>query len=111
MATKAWFDLFPQAKLYNLEGFSSDHSAIFLDLVRRSSRKMKKSFRFENAWLTEPLCSTIVKDNWEANTHSNIQQKIKKCAENLSEWGKEITGCFNKRIRECHQKLKSLRRE
>ncbi|KAK1378351.1 hypothetical protein POM88_025095 [Heracleum sosnowskyi] len=31
MATKTWFDLFPTAKLYNLEGSPSDHSAISLE--------------------------------------------------------------------------------
>ncbi|XP_074352931.1 uncharacterized protein LOC141692091 [Apium graveolens] len=110
LATESWLQLFPDAKLYNLEGSSSDHSAIFLDLVRRSSRKKRRFFRFENAWLTEPLCSIIVQDNWEDNVGLNIQQKIQRCAENLGDWGKKITGGFNKRIRECHQKLKQLRR-
>ncbi|XP_074324303.1 uncharacterized protein LOC141661216 [Apium graveolens] len=35
MATTNWFDLFPYAKLYNLEGSPSDHSAISLGLVCR----------------------------------------------------------------------------
>ncbi|KAK1391384.1 hypothetical protein POM88_010440 [Heracleum sosnowskyi] len=35
MATVKWFELFPYAKLYNLEGSPSDHNAIFLDPIRR----------------------------------------------------------------------------
>lgn len=57
------------------------------------------------------MCSTIIRDNWKGNEQCDIQQKIQLCAENLSIWGQEFTGCFNKRIRECHQKLKSLRRK
>lgn len=55
MVTDRWLELFSHAKLYNLEGSSSDHSAIFLDLIRRSSRKKKKCFRFENAWLSKTI--------------------------------------------------------
>lgn len=61
--------------------------------------------------MTEPLCSIIVRNNWTANVNSTIQQKIQLCADTLSDWGKERTGCFNKRIKECHQKLKYLRRK
>ncbi|XP_074358745.1 uncharacterized protein LOC141698038 [Apium graveolens] len=80
LATESWLQLFPDAKLYNLEGSSSDHSAIFLDLFKTIGK-------------------TIL--GW---------QKIQRCAENLGDRGKEITGGFNKRICECHQKLKQLRR-
>ncbi|XP_074355749.1 uncharacterized protein LOC141695401 [Apium graveolens] len=57
----------------------------------------------------EPLCSIIVQDNWEAS--GDFRHKIQRCAESLSDWGKEITGCFNKRIKECYQVLKHLCRK
>ncbi|XP_074342552.1 uncharacterized protein LOC141680149 [Apium graveolens] len=66
MATGDWFELFPLARLYNLEGTPSDHSPIFMMPTNRSSMGGKKWFRFENAWLTEPLCKYIVTDTWEA---------------------------------------------
>lgn len=70
----------------------------------------KKKFRFENAWLLEPLCAQIVKDNWEVDRNHNILQKIGLCGESLEVWGKEITGCFNRRIRNCKIRLQQLRR-
>ena len=90
--------MFPYAKLNNLEGSPSNHSSIFLDTINRDSGTRKFRFRFENAWLTEPLCSTIIRDNWESSIFANIQLEIQLCADSLSVRSKEITGCFNKRI-------------
>lgn len=50
----------------------------------------------------------IVRDNWEVVDASDILQKVKLCGDNLSLWGKKITGCFGKRINECKLKLKQL---
>lgn len=111
MATSSWFELFSYSKLYNLEGSPSDHSAIFLEPICTNTSLRKKRFRFKNAWLTEPLCSVIFLENWESTEVSNVQQKIQLCVDNLSVWGKEVRSCFNKRIKECHQKLKLLRRK
>lgn len=58
-----WSDQFPFAKLYNMEGTPSDHSPIFLEPQPRSISANKKRFRFENAWLLEPLCAQIIKNN------------------------------------------------
>lgn len=57
LTTDKWNELFSRSKLYNLEGSPSDHSPIYLDTRRllyepRTNRK----FKFENAWLAEPMC-------------------------------------------------------
>ncbi|KAL8122327.1 hypothetical protein AgCh_018896 [Apium graveolens] len=109
MVTESWFDLFPTARLYNLEGTPSDHSPLLLMPTSNSTRMGKKRFRFKNAWLTEPLCKYIVSDAWEAEVDATILQKVRNCSDNLSLWGKEVTGCFGKRIKECKLKLKQLR--
>ncbi|KAL8146387.1 hypothetical protein AgCh_004217 [Apium graveolens] len=85
----AWLQIFPLAKLYNLEGSPSDHSPIVLEPKMNETRKSKKRFRFGNAWLTETLCFQLVKENWEANSERNILQKIQACGEELDVWGKE----------------------
>lgn len=110
LVSNAWWDLFALAKLYNLEGSPSDHSPIFLDPRSTQIVMPKKKFRFENAWLLEPLCAQIVKENWEVDRSHNILQKIGLCGESLEVWGKEITGCFNRRIRNCKIRLQQLRR-
>lgn len=109
LVSNDWCTLFPLVKLYNLEGTPSDHSPIFLEPKRMQSTAVRKRFRFENAWLLEPLCSQIVKDRWEDVQELNIMDKVRQCGESLAIWGREITGCFSKRIKECKQRLKQLR--
>lgn len=77
--------------------------------MHRSKDMRGKRFRFKNAWLTEPFCKVLVKDSWEANDGPDIVQKVKHCGDNLNLWGKKITGCFSKRIRDCKEKMKHLR--
>lgn len=70
----------------------------------------KRRFRFENAWLTDPMCRQLVWDSWESNVGGDIQDKIKLCGENLQQWGKEITGRFNARIKSCRLEMRRLRK-
>lgn len=108
LASFEWSKLFPLAKLYNLEGSPSDHSPIFLEPKVHHLIRGNRKFKFENAWLLEPLCSQIIRDNWQGDRGQDIIQKILHCSESLEVWGKEIIGCFNRRIKECKRKLKSL---
>ena len=59
LASQMWISLFDNACVFNLETPSSDHSALFLDfLVGQAIRKRR--FRFENVWLKEAECRTLV---------------------------------------------------
>lgn len=55
------------------------------------------------------MCFRIVKDSWEEEGNNNVAQEIKSCAASLDVWGREIIGCFNKRFKECKNRLKLLR--
>lgn len=101
--------MFPTAKVYNLEGSPSDHSPLLV--VPESQHKGVKNhkFRFENAWLLDPVCFQIVKDCWDDPGSNNVVHKLSNCVESLQVWGREITGCFQKRIKACKCKLKTLR--
>lgn len=91
------------------EGTPSDHSPIYLEPIRAATWTKRRFFKFENAWLIEPFCAQIVKDNWEVGGTQSIIQKVRHCSESLEVWGREITGCFSKRIKECKSMLKQLR--
>lgn len=67
-------------------------------------------FRFENAWLVDPMCEKLVKDGWETNNCSDIQVKIKSCGEKLSKRGREVTSKSSGRIKEYKSELNQLRR-
>lgn len=106
----AWLDLFPMAKLYNLEDTSSDHCPIMLITEEKIKSTGKRPFRFENAWLTDPMCHQLVLESWEENNVVNIQQKVKLCGDNLEQWGREVTGRFGDRIKKCKLKMSKLRK-
>lgn len=109
LANSLWLDKFQLAKIYNLVGSQSDHSPLLLIPELQTRGDIKRHFRFENAWLTEPMCFQIIKDGWAVENIGDIMQKMKCCAESLEVWGREITGCFSKRIKDCKNILKLLR--
>lgn len=65
LASSTWLNLFKDAKRFNLEVSTSDHSPIFLEpvMVASSFPRIRK-LRFENAWLREPVCKVIVEESW-----------------------------------------------
>ncbi|XP_060964883.1 uncharacterized protein LOC133033858 [Cannabis sativa] len=99
LVTERWLQLFPQAKLINLEVSSSDHCPILLDVVIHNIVPGNRKFRFENCWLREPLCYQVVKECWEEYYLVGIQEKIQRCGELLSVWGKDYSGNFASRIK------------
>lgn len=55
VVTESWLNDFPLAKLYNLEGSTSDHSPIILVPKKIEARQVQDLFKFENAWLIDPM--------------------------------------------------------
>lgn len=49
-ANLAWIDLVPQARLYHLKPFLSDHLPILLNFAPGGWIKRIKNFRFINFW-------------------------------------------------------------
>uniref|UniRef100_A0A803PQ00 Uncharacterized protein n=1 Tax=Cannabis sativa TaxID=3483 RepID=A0A803PQ00_CANSA len=109
MANPAWIQVYPMASLYNLLHSTSDHSPILLECVKRSSVVENKRFRFENAWLKEPICYQIINDCWNSSVEADIFQKITCCSKQLVDWGKTITGDFKQRIGICRRELDQLK--
>lgn len=110
LTTNLWLSMFSLAKLYNLKGSSLDHSPIML--VPEVSEKMvgQRKFKFENAWLTEPMCRQLVQEVWDSESNVDIQGKIKNYGEKLQQRGKEVTCGFGVRIKECKMEMKRLRK-
>ncbi|XP_060961729.1 uncharacterized protein LOC133031950 [Cannabis sativa] len=94
LVTERWLQLFPWAKLINLEVSSSDHCPILLDVVIHNIVSRNCKFWFANCWLREPLSYQVVKECWEEYYLVGIQEKIQRCGEFLSVWGKDYSGNF-----------------
>lgn len=52
------------------------------------------------------MCKQIVKDGWEGGEGLSIQQKVKVCSEKLWIWGREVTGNFSNRIKQCRKEMR-----
>uniref|UniRef100_A0A803QI56 Reverse transcriptase n=1 Tax=Cannabis sativa TaxID=3483 RepID=A0A803QI56_CANSA len=104
----AWSQIFQGASLINLEISSSDHCPIFLEPEINHCFPTNRKFKFENAWLKEPMCFEIVRDCWESEGDDNLPNKLARCADKLSIWGKEVTGNFKARITRCKNEIKRL---
>lgn len=92
-----------------MEGSPSDHKPLLLVPEMINTGQKRRQFKFENAWLTDPMCSHIIKGCWEDEVTSDVLQKIRNCANSLEIWGREITSCFSKLIKSCKTKLRLLR--
>ncbi|XP_060960190.1 uncharacterized protein LOC115703873 [Cannabis sativa] len=110
LVNQSWLDFFPLAKLFNLEVSTSDHTPLNLVLVNEVVVARNHVFRFENAWLKEPLFFEIVKSCWGNDASSGIMAKVKNCGEVLGRWGKDYSGNFPKRIKECKLEVQRWKR-
>ncbi|XP_060959188.1 uncharacterized protein LOC133030459 [Cannabis sativa] len=86
LVTNSWRILFPEACLTNLEASTSDHCPIFLEPIVRVSFRTPRRFRFENAWLSEPMCYQLVRDCWDTQANDSTSGKINLCAERETFW-------------------------
>lgn len=108
LVNPAFLNAFQEARLTNLEISTSDHCPILLEPNISNFTGKSRSFRFENAWLREPMFYQIVEDTWSSNT-GTLFDKLSSCADILSVWGKEITGNFKGRINQSKRVLKTLK--
>ncbi|XP_062099802.1 uncharacterized protein LOC133805647 [Humulus lupulus] len=109
LASSSWLNLFPNFILLNTEVSTSDHCPLLLDPSPIQHFQRIKSFRFENAWLREPMCKLIVEDTWAMNVGGSIFEKLDACSKTLEVWGNDITGNFFRRIGLCRERLRSLK--
>ncbi|XP_030498113.2 uncharacterized protein LOC115713770 [Cannabis sativa] len=65
VVSQNWLDMFPIAKLLNLEVSTSDHCPLLLLIGNAIKIAANRCFKFENSWLREPMCLQIVKETWE----------------------------------------------
>jgi len=98
--------MFPNAKLENLVAPSSAHFPILLDktLVARSHR-IKRSFKFENAWRIDDGLNDVVRDSWLGSAGSNIINRLSECAEDLTHWSKTHCNKLQIDIQNCLKQL------
>ena len=103
MATQRWLSLFDPICVHNLNTFTSDHSALFLDFLEEKVTKHRR-FRFENAWVKEEDCKSLVVNSWNWCWQNDVQEKIAKCGKDLQVWGEKKRMQFKNKIKECRSR-------
>lgn len=93
-----WMEMFPSSKVTNLIAPTSDHSTIFLQITvwRQIPRGFR--FRFENSWLREEGCGTVVETVWKKNGGNSFTQKLDMCARELRLWGDRLGKNFKEKL-------------
>ncbi|KAK9664698.1 hypothetical protein RND81_14G062000 [Saponaria officinalis] len=85
LATMSWNDLFPRAKLINMDREWSDHAPIKLILNDDGSTPgyKKRLFRFEQLWVGEDGCEDTIREAWSSG-ETDIVGRLQSCAEGLT---------------------------
>lgn len=80
--------------------------------ARVSKKQRKRSrFRFENTWVREPKCRSIINSNWKSPDQSAllaIINNIQQCSTNLSTWNQAKFGSIAREIKVTHQQIMHL---
>ncbi|KAL9687823.1 hypothetical protein QQ045_032230 [Rhodiola kirilowii] len=109
LATDAWRHLFPDAVVYHLSTFHSDHSPIQLSLL--PLRKQRHHiFRYEAMWDRDPRFKGLVKSLWDNQpNHLNFLTKLKTIQRPVLEWNKKVFGKVDNKLQGLRDSLAKLR--
>ena len=92
LATNSWFHKFLGTRIHHLQSMSSNHSALWVNLMGLEEPSRKKCFKFEEMWLSEPSCSETIEETWsntcEPNPSLAILKKVAQCEQELTWWSK-----------------------
>lgn len=104
-----FMNIFPEAKLLNLEISTFDHCPILLEMHKANTIIQAKKFRFEKAWLRESMCQQIIVKVWSSGMSRSFYGKLEECSEILTSWDREVTRSFKHRIYQCKRAIKLLK--
>ncbi|XP_070675647.1 uncharacterized protein [Malus domestica] len=90
LVNQEWINLFPNASVFHPKPNSSDHIPLLLDWEAKCILKYKKSFHYEEAWMTREGCTEAVKLGWttkfEGSPMFQVAEKIKATRIQLINW-------------------------
>ncbi|KAL0374642.1 UNVERIFIED_CONTAM: putative mitochondrial protein [Sesamum radiatum] len=90
-ANLAWSRAFPEARVSHGSSLFSDHLPVLIELCPTpcwDPSGGRKRFRFEAAWLQEPICESIVTQAWTFSSHNKLEEKIAAVSARLGTWGR-----------------------
>lgn len=110
---EAWKTLFAGSYVCHLPKCKSDHLPLLLHIQKSihhvEQKRKRRCFRFEQMWIREPECDSIVEGAWGGR--ESVIHKINRSASKLSTWSKERFGDFAKEMRKCREEMSFLMAE
>lgn len=92
VADDTWRLNFSNFKATNLDFYSSDHRAIYINtspspILFNHSPVLQKSFFFEHKWILEDEYASLIRDSWKnLSSGANLDLKLLSLANNLKSW-------------------------
>lgn len=101
LGNQSFCDLFDSTKVFHLDWYSSDHRPIRIcanSNVAQFFKRPAQHFKFEEMWLKDDNCKTIVESAWKERSLDihmgdrivhNFKNALKRCSSSLRLWGKK----------------------
>ncbi|KAF9606619.1 hypothetical protein IFM89_027059 [Coptis chinensis] len=108
LANAQWRVLHPNAKVFHKPNLESDHK-IFLLHLNSAQLKLRRPFRFEVMWLSDPTCKSVIHN--AMNNHVvgspsfRLCKLLAKCRQSLIHWNHHHFGNINSRIKDINQQI------
>lgn len=110
MATREWSCLFPEIEFQILDVATYEHLSLHLQLNKKIYMPRCKRFRFENVWLKEKDCISMVKDSWVSTRGKEILERINYCCLKLDEWSGGLSQEYKRQLTEYRSRKKQRAR-
>jgi pantothenate kinase-related protein Tda10 len=80
-----------------------------LKLIERHRSTIRRSFKFENAWLEKEDLDIVVIEGWNIGVKGGeVLDIIQNCTKELEKWGTSIRLRFKKDIDDCRKDMEML---
>ncbi|CAH9055455.1 unnamed protein product [Cuscuta epithymum] len=83
--------------------------ALYVKIIPAVMTRRAKIFKFENSWLKEEECRTVVANSWSVSTHLSVNERILFCGSELMRWDGRRKKGFMEQIQACKGRLAWIR--
>ena len=106
-----WRIKFPKAAVYHLGAVNSDHCPLLID-SSPSDTYSPRPFRFEEVWIKDPRCFSVINEAWKKEVFGSpcfkLCRKQQHIAAVLKRWNRETFGFCKSRINDLNSRLEKI---
>ncbi|CAM8948289.1 unnamed protein product [Rhodiola kirilowii] len=109
LASADWRTLYPDAGVYHLTTFHSDHTPIQLRL-QLPCRRRPRLFRYETMWARDPRFKELLQSLWEGQDgQRDFLEKLHSIQQPVLEWNNKVFGRVDLKLKLLRDQLQHLR--